>query len=85
MKEACVKTYLAVEDVVVAVALDGHLDVCGVTGGDLGLCHQEGRADLALEERVEPLPLLSLGAVLGDDFHVACVWGGAVGSLDELT
>lgn len=69
----------------VAIALDGHLDVCGITGGDLRLCHQEGRADLALEERVEPLPLLSLGAVLGDDFHVACVWGGAVGSLDELT
>ena len=85
VKEACIKAYLAVEDVVVAVTLDGHLDICGVTGGDLRLCHQEGRADLALEERVEPLPLLSLAAVLGDDFHVACIRGGAVGSLDTVS
>jgi hypothetical protein len=74
-------TYLAVQNVVVTITLDGHLDVCSITRGDLGLCHQEGRTDLALKQRVEPLPLLCLSAVLGNDLHVSGVGRSAVGSL----
>lgn len=74
-------TYLAVQDIVVTITLDGHLDVGSITGSNLGLRHEEGRSDLALEERVEPLPLLCLGTVLGNNLHVASVRGSAVGSL----
>ena len=42
----------AVDDVLVAVALDPRRDVRRVGGGDLGLGHRERRADLALEQRL---------------------------------
>lgn len=80
-----VVTYLTVQDVVVAVTRDGHLDICSITRRNLGLCHQESRSDLALQQRVKPLPLLCLGAVLGNDLHVTSVWGSAVGSLSNVS
>lgn len=80
-----VMTNLAVQNVVVAVTLDGHLDVCSITRSDLGLCHQEGRTNLALEQRVEPLPLLCLSAVLCNNLHVAGVGCSAVGSLSVVS
>lgn len=79
------KTNLAVQDVVIAVALDAHLNVGGITRGDLRLGHQEGRANLALQQRVEPLSLLCLTAVLGNDLHVASVGGGAVDRLGSCS
>lgn len=62
----------------VAVLLNLHLDIPGVRGGDLRLCHEECRADLALHQRLEPCFLLRIVAVLGQHFHVARVGGGAV-------
>jgi hypothetical protein len=83
--ECHVGTYLAVQDIVVTITLDGHLNVSGITGGDLGLCHEEGRSDLALKKRVEPLPLLCLGAIFGDDLHIASIRSSTVGSLVTIS
>ena len=71
----------AVDDVVVAVALDAGLDVGGVAGGHVGLGHGEGRADIAIQQGNQPLGLLGRRAVAGQDLHVAGVGGRAVEDL----
>src|SRR5258705_13975077 len=48
----------SIDDVVVALAHDGALDVGRIRRGDRGLGHGEARADLAVEGRLQPLPLL---------------------------
>jgi hypothetical protein len=69
---------VAVDDVFVALALDAGADVGGVGGGDFGLGHGEGRADLAFQQGLEPA-LLELGtAVAGNGLHIAGVRRGAV-------
>ena len=73
--------YLAVENIFIAIAPDIKLDVSGIAGSDLRLGHQESRADLALQQGVQPPALLLLIAVFGEDFHVASIRGGAVGCL----
>lgn len=65
----------------VTVLGHGHLNVGGVTAGNLGLSHEESRADLATEQRVKPLPFLLLGAILGEDLHVTSVGSSTVDSL----
>ncbi len=65
----------------IAITLDGELNVGRITRRDLGLGHQECRSDLALQQWIKPLPLLLLAAVFGDDFHVSCIWSSAVASL----
>ena len=67
-----------VHDVVVAVALDAALDVRGVRARDPRLGHREARADLAFEQRDEPLVLLLGRPELGEDLHVAGVGRRAV-------
>ncbi len=72
---------MAVDDVVVAVPRDAGLDVGGVRRRDLGLGHGEGGADLAFEERLQPLLLLLGRAVALDRLHVAGVGSRAVEGL----
>jgi hypothetical protein len=74
------RTNLAVQYVVITVLLDSHLNVGSIARRNLRLRHQEGRADLALQQWVQPLPLLCLCTILGDDLHVASIRGGAVDS-----
>ena len=71
----------AVDDIVVAVALDAALDVARVGRGDRRLGHGEAGADLAVEQRLQPLLLVLLGAVAGEHFHVAGVGRRAVDRL----
>ena len=72
---------VAVDDVGVAVAHDRGLDVGRVRGRHLGLGHGEGRADLALQQRLQVL-LLELGAgVALEHLHVAGVGRRAVEGL----
>jgi hypothetical protein len=71
----------SVDDVLVAVAGDRGLDVGGVGRGDVGLGHAEGRADLAVEQGLEPLLLVRVGAVAGEHLHVAGVGRRAVARL----
>ena len=68
----------AVEDVVIALAADGGLDVGGVGGGDGGLGHAEAGADFTGEQGLEPALVVLGGAVAGEHFHVAGVGRGAV-------
>jgi len=56
----------SVDHVVVAVAHDRGLDVGRIGGGDLGLGHHVGRADLAVEQRLQPALLLLRRAVAGE-------------------
>jgi hypothetical protein len=74
---------VAVDDVVVAVALDAARDVRRVRRRDPRLGHREARTDLAVEQRDQPLLLLLVGAELGEDLHVAGVGRRAVGRLAE--
>ncbi len=68
----------AVDDIVIALALDARFDVRGIRRGDSRLGHQEGGADLALQERLQPFVLLIRAAIALQHFHVAGVGGGAV-------
>lgn len=74
-------TNRSIEDVLVAFTTDVQLDVRRIAGGHLGLCHEEGRADLAVQQGRQPLLLLGFVAVFGDDFHVSSVWGGVIRGL----
>jgi hypothetical protein len=75
------ETYLAVQNIMVAITLDRHLDVRSITRRNLRLRHQEGRANLALQQRIEPLPLLLFSSVLGNNLHIARVGSSAVHGL----
>ena len=69
---------LAVDDVLVSIQNRRRADVGGVRGGHGGLGHGEGRANLAGEQRLEPLFFLLLGAVALQHLHVAGVGRRAV-------
>ena len=72
----------AVEDVVVAVALDAQSRCCVASErGDVGLGHRERRADLAVEQRAQPALLLLRRAELVQHLHVAGVGRRAVARL----
>ena len=70
--------FAAVDDIMVAIAIDARFDVCGVGGGDRRLGHQEDRADLAMHQRPQPFLLLRQRAVAVQHLHVAGIGGGAV-------
>ena len=72
---------LAVQHPLVAVELGIHGDVGGVGGGDARLGHDEGRADLALQQGLQPLLLVLGRAVALQHLHVAGVGRGAVEGL----
>ena len=72
---------LAVEHPLVAVELGVDGDVGGVRGGDARLGHDVGRADLALQQRLQPLLLVLGRAVALQHLHVAGVGGGAIEGL----
>jgi hypothetical protein len=78
------ETYRAIQDVFVALAADFQLNVRRITGCNVGLGHQESRADLALQQGLKPLLLLCIVTVLGEYLHVASIWGSIVGSLVHM-
>ena len=67
-----------VDHIVIAVALDAAGDVGGVGRGDLRLGHEEGRADLAAQQRLEPAVLQRLARIALERLHVAGVGRRAV-------
>ncbi len=73
--------FAPVQDVLVAPPVHAELDVGAVGRRDVGLRHQEARANLTGEKRPEPAVLLGRRAVACNDFHVARVGGGAVAGL----
>ena len=75
------QSYLTVQDVRIAVTRDCHLNVGSITRRHLRLCHQERRPDLAPQQRIQPLPLLCLSAILCNDLHVSSIRGRAIDSL----
>ncbi len=70
--------FTAVDDVVIAVACDRGFDVGGVRRGDRGFGHQEGGADLAVHQRLQPFALLLLAGIAHEHFHVAGIRRRAV-------
>jgi hypothetical protein len=70
-----------VEHDLLAVERGGGLHVGGIGGGDVGLGHAEGRADLAGEQGGEPALALLGGAEVQQHLHVAGVGGVAVEAL----
>jgi hypothetical protein len=80
-KEEGEETYRTVQNVLVALTGNLQSNVGGITRGNIRLGHEESRANLAVEQRLEPLVLLSLGAVLCNDLHVSSVWSSTVGGL----
>ena len=72
---------LAVQHPLLALGSGLHGDVGGIGGGDARLGHDVGRADLALQQRLQPLLLVRWGAVALQNLHVAGVGCGAVEGL----
>ena len=71
-----------IDDPLVTVQHGGRRHVHGVGARVLGLGHREGGEDLLVEQRVEPLPLLLLGAKERQHLRVAGV-GGVVAEDDR--
>ena len=65
----------------IALAADRRLDVGRVGGGDRRLGHRKRRADLALEQRLQPALLLFLRAIADQRFHIAGIGRRAVEDL----
>ncbi len=70
--------FAAVDDVVIAILFDAGFDIGRVRRRNCRFRHQEGGADLAVHQRPQPLPLLLLGAVADEHFHVAGIGSGAI-------
>jgi hypothetical protein len=66
---------------VISISLHLHLDVGSIRGRDIWLGHEESRANLASHQWLQPLLLLGVISVLGQDLHVTGIWGSAVASL----
>lgn len=77
-------SYLSVKHILVSFPPYRHLNIGSITRGNLGLRHQERRPNLALQQRVQPLPLLCFGAVFRQHLHIASIRGRTVGSLPTL-
>src|SRR5215469_303467 len=60
----------AVEDDMVALDQGGGLHVGGIRRRHVWLCHAEGRADFAGQQRSQPAQLLRIRTVLHQHFHV---------------
>ena len=70
--------FLAIDHPLVAIEHSRRADILGVRRGDARLCHGIGRADLAGEQRLQPLFLLRGRAHALQHFHVAGVGRVAV-------
>mmetsp|Transcript_63783 Transcript_63783/g.120778 ORF Transcript_63783/g.120778 Transcript_63783/m.120778 type:complete len:259 (-) Transcript_63783:418-1194(-) len=66
---------VTVDHILITIRFDSSADVCGITGSNTWLRHGEGRANLAIQKRLQPLLLLLWAAELLDDLHVSCVGG----------
>src|SRR5207245_2475723 len=73
--------FASIQHVIASLASDGELDISGIRTGHRWFGHGEGRTNLTVEQRGEPLLLLLFRAKLSDDFHIACVRGSAVKDL----
>src|SRR5262249_57114518 len=71
----------AVDHVAIALALDAALDVGRVRGGYGRLGHREAGANVALQQRLEPLPLLGVRAIVLENLDVARIGPRAVENL----
>ena len=69
---------VAIDDVLVALALNPRVDVRRIRRGDVGLRHGEARSDRPVQQRLQPLLALGLRAVAHEHFHVAGVRRGTV-------
>ena len=74
----CRPPFFAVQHVIVAVGHAGHRDIGRVRTGHIRFRHQIGGADITRHQRFQPAVLHRLGAVAGEDLHVAGVGGVAV-------
>lgn len=75
------EAYGAIENIVVAIPGHLHLDIGGIRGSNARLGHEESRADLAIQQRRQPLLLLCLIAVLCQHLHVSSIWSRTVDGL----
>ena len=69
---------LTVDDPFVTIQHRCGADVGGIGGRHARLGHGKGRTDLAIQQRLQPLLFLRLGAVLVQHFHIARIRRRAV-------
>jgi hypothetical protein len=73
--------FLTVEHIAIAITFHAQPYVSRVTARAVRLSHYIAAPDLASQQRLQPHLLLRLGAVLGEQLHVACVWRGIIRGL----
>lgn len=73
--------YLSCKNIFVTLPTDVELNISSITRRHIGLRHQKSRAYLALQQRGQPFLLLSLIAILGQNFHIASIRCSIIGSL----
>ncbi len=61
---------VSVYDILIAISNNAGPDVCGIRRGHVRLRHTKGGADLAFQQRLEPLLLLLFSAVANQDLHI---------------
>ena len=78
MRGAAREPLMAIDDVIIAVAIDARGELRGIGAGDLRLGHADAGPDLAASSGCEPRLLLLGRAELREHLHVAGVRRGAV-------
>src|SRR3990167_5394018 len=68
----------AVDHILITLALNTRFDVGRIAGRHIRFSHGKSRADLALQQGLEPARLVLVRAITGDGFHIAGVGGRAV-------
>lgn len=76
------RPYTPIEDIFVPLPLHRQSDIRSIARRNIRLRHQESRPNLALQQGIEPFPLLCIVAVLCQHLHVPSVRRSAIGSLN---
>lgn len=72
---------VSVDDDVIALLANRGANIGSVRGSHALFSHRECRSNISVQKGSEPFLLLLFGTVASEDFHVACVGGGAVHGL----
>lgn len=73
-----IKTYRSVQNVFISLPTNIQLNIRSVTRRNIWLRHQKRRPNPALQQRLQPVPLLLLIPILRQHLHITCIRRGIV-------
>jgi len=76
-----ISTNLSIQDIIIAFLLHAQLDIRSIRRSNIRFRHQERRADMAVQQWLQPLLLLRIISILRQHLHVPRIRSSAINSL----